>query len=187
MFKRYIVTLVLTALLFTHALAGTFTRNPTANETPDSGQGGLAVTGNINTGHGSTTASRVGAGNQSKTCRWSGFAAGPGGNIVSVLLKFDWSENGSVANGGSNQFRVQYSTNGGGAWTNVFDHLNVTSSTTSSSQVTLSNTQNLTQVQVRDILAASGGDVGDSGSVTASVSNIRIEITTSDGNVIAIM
>lgn len=163
------------------------TRNPTSNTTPDPGQGGNAVTGASNTGHGSTTASQVGAGFEAKSCIWSGFGAGPGGAIISATLKLNWSEDGSITNNGDNGFRVQYSLNGGSSWLNVFDHAGITSPTTSSSAVTLSNTQDLTQVQVRDRLLGIGGDVGDSGSVTASVSDIRIEIRTQDATVITIM
>jgi hypothetical protein len=157
------------------------TKQPTSNTTPDPAQGGIAVTTPSNTGHAATTASQVGAGSQTKSCLWTTIGAGPGGTLTSVTLKVDWSENGAIANGGANGFRIQRSIDGGGAWTDVFNHLNVTSSTTSTSQVALSTSQDLTLVQVRVRLQASGSGVGDSGSVTASVSNIRIEVVTAAG------
>lgn len=158
---------------------------PTANQTPDPGQGGLAVTGNINTGHGSTIATGPISGvGQTKTCIWTGFAAVTG-QIASIRLLLDWSENGTVGLDASNSFRIEYSVNGGGAWTSIFVHSNITSSNSSSSNVVLP-TADPTQVQVRDSLSAEGSDSG-AASVTASVSNIRLEVTTVDGQVIVLM
>src|SRR5262245_5196947 len=126
------------------------TINPTSNTTPDPVQGGSAVTGNINTGHGSTITSS-GPGTVTKSCIWTTFPA-TGGQITSMTLKFDWTEDGAVVVGtgsASNQFRVQYSVNGGGAWTTVFQHDDVTSSTSSNSSVAITLPQDVTQVQVR--------------------------------------
>ena len=160
------------------------TYNPTANTTPDPGQGGSAVSGNINTGHSSTTSSAVNGSSQTKTCVWQTFPAG-GGQVASATLKFDWSENGSINNSANNEFKVEYSINGGGAWTAVFDHTGITSSTTSNSQVSLSAGQDLTAVRVRDsIVATASAGVGNSSSVTASISNIRVELVTVDSQVI---
>lgn len=150
--------------------------NPTTNTTPDTVQGGSAVTSPSNTGHGSTNVLQVGAGSTTKSIIWTAFAPVPGGTLTAVSLKFNWSEDGSIANGGTSGFRVQYSTNGGGAWTTALEHFNVTSPTTSNTTVVLSTSQDLTQVQVRGRLQAGGGGVGDSASLTASVSNIRIEV-----------
>jgi hypothetical protein len=158
-----------------------FTRNPTANETPDTGQGGSAVTGNINTGHGSTTSLRAaGSGTLNRTCRWSGFAASPSGQIALVILKLDWNEDGAIVADGTSEFLIQYTINGGGAWVDIINHDNVVSPASSNSQVVLSNAQDLTQVQVRDRLQAVSSDAPDSGSITADISNIRIEVTTVD-------
>lgn len=162
------------------------TVQPTANTTPDPGQGGVAVTGNTNTGHGSTTATKTGPGTQDKTCIWQTLPAQTG-QISAVNLKFDWSENGSIAGLAGNQFQVQYSTNGGGAWNTVFNHVNITSLTNSSSTVALSTSQDLTQVRVRDFLEGLGGNPGETGSVTASISNIRVEVTLVDGSPVVMM
>src|SRR5262245_8677178 len=97
------------------------TLQPTSNVTPDPGQGGLAVTGNTNTGHASTTASVAGAGSQTKTCKWTAIPAGAG-QIQSVTLKVDWTQNGSTTDGfavTTNQFLIEYSLNGGGAWNSL--------------------------------------------------------------------
>jgi hypothetical protein len=155
------------------------TKNPTSNTTPDAGQGGSAVTSATNTGHGSTSVDA--AGTQIKSCIWTAFGAVTG-QITSVSLKMDWSENGATG-GGTNNFRIQYSTNGGGAWTDIINHSDVTSLTNSSSSVSLSVTQDLTQVQVRDKLLAQTG----SATLTASVSNIRIEALTVDTVVCVMM
>lgn len=163
------------------------TIQPTANTTPDAGQGGIAVTGNVNTGHGSTVTSQAGAGTQTKSCIWTGFPS-VGGPLRSVTLKFDWTETGAVNIGtgsAANEFRVEYSINGGGAWNTVFTHADVVAPTTSSSQVTITLPQDTTQVQVRDRMQATAtADISDSASITTTVSNIRLEVVTVDGALI---
>lgn len=166
------------------------TINPTSNTTPDAGQGGLAVTGNINTGHGSTITSQVGAGTQTKSCIWTAFPV-ISETAVAMTLKFDWSEDGFVNVGtgsAANSFRVQYSINGGGAFTTIFDHTDVTSPTTSSSQVTITIPQDVTQVQVRDRMTATATvDPSDNASITTSISNIRLEVVAVDAAPIVMM
>mgnify|MGYP003578142589 CR=1 FL=1 len=166
----------------------TRTLQPTANETPDTGQGGAAVTGNTNTGHGATTSSQVGAGATSKTCRWSGIGAAPAGSVISITLKADWTENGSITGAGTNLFRIQYSTNGGGAWNTLISHSNVTSASgpTTATQA-LSTSQDLTQVQVRDLIQAAASGGGDSASITGTVANILVEVVLVDGNILVMM
>lgn len=163
------------------------TINPTSNTTPDAGQGGNAVTGATNTGHDLTTVNAPGSVLQTKSCIWTTFTTIPG-QIKSITLKFGWSEDGVLNFGtgsASNSFRVQYSVNGGGAFTTIFDHIDVTSPTTSSSQVAIAIPQDITQIQVRDRLTAVATvDPSDSASITASVSNIRLEIETADGLVV---
>jgi len=165
-----------------------FTYNPTSNVSPDPGQGGLAVVGNINTGHGSTTSSVSGLGTQDRTCKWTAIPAGPGGLITSITLKADWTQNGSL--GGispANLFQIQYSLNGGSSWNTLKSALNITSSSSGTSTQSLSITQSLAQVQVRDLLEAVGNDAGDTAAVTASVSNIRVEVVTVDTTVLGMM
>jgi hypothetical protein len=170
----------------------TLTVNPTSNTTPDPAQGGNAVTGNVNTGHGSTITTQAGAGTATKSCIWTGFpATGDGGAVVSMTLKFDWTEDGSVIVGtgsASNSFRVQYSVNGGGAFTTVFQHADVVAPASSSSSVSITLPQDVTQVQVRDRMQATAtADVSDSASITTSISNIRIEVVTETGQVVVMM
>lgn len=165
------------------------TLNPTSNTTPDPGQGGLAVTGNVNTGHGSTTASAVNAATQTKTCIWQGFSS-VAGNITAINLAFDYSQNGAIVNtsgGSDNTFQVEYSLNGGGSWITAFTHHAIVASQNLSFSVGLSPSQDLTQVRVRDLLRASSFDVGDSVSVTASVSNLRLEVTMPDAQSLLMM
>jgi len=164
------------------------TVNPTSNVTPDPGQGGLAVTGNINTGHSSTTASVVGAGGQTKTCKWTVFPS-VGGQILSVTLKVDWTQNGVTTDGfalTANQFLIEYSLNNGSSWNTLRNAALISSSSSGTATQSLSNAQDLTQVQVRDKLSVTG-DVGQSVSVTASTSQIRLEVTTVDAQVIVMM
>lgn len=166
-----------------------YTYNSTSNTTPDAGQGGNAVTGNTNTGHGSTVTS-VTSGTATKSCIWTTFTA-IGGQILSMTLKFDWTEDGALNVGtgsANNEFRVQYSVNGGGAWISVFTHSDVISPTSSSSSVSITLPQDITQVQVRDRMTATATvDISDSASITTSISNIRLEVLLSEGGLMAMM
>jgi hypothetical protein len=103
------------------------------------------------------------------------------GSRSSVKLFFDWSQNGDVNDGSSNEFRVQYSINGGSNWNTIFDHTGFQDSASNNNeQVTLSNSQDLTQVQVRDLLFTQS-TAEDGSAMTATVSNIRIEVEQSGG------
>lgn len=158
------------------------TRNPTSNESPDTGQGGSAVTGNTNTGHGSTVATSTdGGGNETKTCRWSGFAATPGGQIKSVTLKIGHSSQGDLVGAGpTNAFTLDYTLNGGTNWLSAVSRANFTALQSGTFSVALAVNQDLTQVQARDAIQATTVGLGDSASATASISDIRIEVETVD-------
>src|SRR5262245_30047985 len=159
------------------------TLNPTSNTTPDPGQGGsLAVTGASNTGHASTTATKTGAGSQTKSCLWSGFPSAPAGQILAITLKVDWIQNGSLTDGGvstSNLFEIDYSINGGSTFPLLKQDTLIQSSSSGISSVSLSISQDLTQVRMRDTLTATGV-AGETASVTATASSIRIEVQIAD-------
>lgn len=156
------------------------TYQPTANTSPDPGQGGSAVTTPSNTGHASTVSSVTAPSVQTKTCIWSAFPAG-GGQVQSVTLKLDHTSSGALGNvAHTNSFSVDYSLNNGSSWTNAVNRQTFTASqgpTTFS--VALPVSQDLTQVKVRDSIGAdaSGGGVGTT-SATATISNIKIEVVT---------
>ena len=160
-------------------------RQPTSNETPDSGQGGDAVTGAINTGHDVTvTSDPPTPGSATKSCRWFGFAAVPG-EVLSAKLKLDWTEDGSIPDG-SNSFRIQYSVNGGGAWTDIINHSDISAPDNNSEEVTLPLPLDITQVQVRDRMTAQAATLA--ATVLTSISNIQVEVTVSDvGRLIVMM
>lgn len=165
------------------------TVQPSSNTTPDPGQGGGAVTGATNTGHASTTTTQVGSGTASKTCLWTGFSAAPSGTITSVTLKVDWQQNGSLSDGGvatSNRLAIGYSINGGGAWSTLRDVTQIQSSTSGTSSVSLSTSQDLTAVRVRDSLEAAS-DVGESASITVTISGIQIEVVTQGGQLVVML
>ena len=160
----------------------TFTITPTSFTTPDPGLGGSSVTGASNTGHAATTALGLNGTTVDKTCIWQSFPAA-GGQILGVALKLDWTEDGALTGAGStNQFLIQYSINGGGAWTDIINHSNITSASgPTTASVTLSVSQDLTQVRVRDFLEGHTNDSPRSASVTGTVANIKIEVTIVDG------
>lgn len=163
-----------------------YTYNPTANQSPDATLGGLAVTSPTNTGHASSTASCSDAGgSQSKSCRWFTFPAFTGLK-KSVTLKFDHTTDGALSGpGASNSYQVDYSVNGGSNWTNAVLRQNYAGAqgpTTAS--VTLSATQDLTAVQVRDFFAVSTTDAGESASATATIANVKLEVVTAEVGVL---
>jgi hypothetical protein len=106
-----------------------------------------------------------------------------------VTLKVDHTSSGTLAGPSrNNTFRLQYSTDGGGAWTTAVLRTDFTASqgpTTFS--VALPLTQDVIQVQVRDFIQAS--TVPDSGNVTctATIANILVEVVTIDAAAIVMM
>lgn len=183
---------------------------PTSTQTPDATLGGLAVTSISNTGHASTTTSSVAISNGSdadeKSARWFGLG-NIGGLRVAVNLKVTWVASGSAnasddGIGGSGDsastFIIEYSTNGGGAWNTVVTNTASASSpglpndsftNNSTATMSLSRSQDISQVQVRaDYLTnanASGGP-GNSGSssVDVTVSSIQVEVTLADAQLV---
>jgi len=106
-----------------------------------------------------------------------------------MALKVGFTRTGTLSDGGagtSNQFRLQYSTNSGGAWTTIRDDTLVESSLSGTDTVSLSTSQNLTTVQVRGLVKASGV-IGETATLTATVSDIRIQITQPGANVPIVM
>lgn len=151
----------------------TSTSEPTSRETPDATLGGSQVSAPSNTGHGSTTVSPG-----VKTCRWFAFQ-GANGVVTAITLKITHSSNGTLSGAtAENSFTVSYSLNGGSSWTDAVARTNFTASQSGTFSVALSASQNISQVQVRDNIVASELDVGDTATVSATVSAIRLEITT---------
>jgi len=190
--------------------------SPGANQTPDPGQSGtLGVDGISNTGHGSTltgaSAVDIEASpskniSQAKSARWSSFQGGPSGGIIGLKLKFDWTasgdvdafvDTGGIASARIN-FDIEYSIDGGSSWANALSRSRMVSqsgigektdgiSDGGSVEVVLSSSQNISLVQVRDIMRAnatanapsvSGAEAESSAGVTTSVSNIHLEVET---------
>jgi hypothetical protein len=161
------------------------TVNPTANSTPDVGQGGISVTGNSNTGHDSTVTATANA-LVTKSCIWTGFPSV--GGVASARLKFDWTEAGTVNEGtgfATNEFRIQYSLNGGGVWNTAILHNDVIAPNSGSFDLLLNLPQDISQVQVRDRMQAeASADISDSANITTTVSNIRIEVVTRSAKIL---
>jgi hypothetical protein len=165
------------------------TVQPTANTTPDPGQGGVAVTTPSNTGHASSTAAASGVLDfQQKTCIWSGFSS-VAGQTQSVTLKIDHTSNGNRSGAGaSNSFTLDYSLNNGGAWTNTVTRANMTSSqgpTTAS--ISLPLTQDLTQVKVRDLMSATTTSGGETATAIVTIANIKIEVVQFDATLVLML
>lgn len=174
---------------------------PTAHSTPDPGQGGIAVSGDTNTGHGSTTSSQGDTGETLKTCVWQTFQAVVG-SIIAIDLKYDWQLQGdffltSETGDGSAtvSVEIQYSTNSGGAWTtsrNAFDAGSVVGNDSDSGSippasgsdtVSIPAATPIANIRVRDQISAAltlNGDAAGAADATMTVSNIRLEVQTAD-------
>jgi len=161
---------------------------PTANQTPDATLGGLAVTGASNTGHSSTSAVASNGAFQAKSCRWHTFQS-VSGQIRAITLKFDHTSTGSLIGGGSfNQFEVDYTLNGGGAWTTaVLREAYTFAQGPTTASIPLSATQDISQVQVRDLIVASTTDLGENAAATATMANIKLEVEFFQTGVVAMM
>jgi hypothetical protein len=193
------------------------TRQPTANTTPNQG-GTLAVTGISNTGHSSTVAAASAiassgfgsdSDSQSKSARWSVFQSVIG-LIQEIRLKLEWNASGEAsANdggdggiaGASCGFSIEYTLNGGSSWIPIVSDSAVAGGAGSdsftnnnSANILLSVGQNISQIQVRDLMEAladaTGGEfVGASADaeVAVTISSIRLEIILQDQTRLVVM
>ena len=157
------------------------TKNTTANNNPDPDIGGSAVSSASNTGHGLTQTVSNDGGTTTKSIRWTGFSALTVGLKLSVTLKVDTDTEGVILGGGAgNDYLLEYSVNNGGSWSTLLNRSNFTSQVVQTNSVSLSLTQDLTQVLVRETNFAFSTDPGESGQVASTTSNIRIETVLSD-------
>jgi PA14 domain/NedA-like, galactose-binding domain len=138
---------------------------PTAHQTPNA-PGTLPISASNTDGSASLS---VTASSATATCTWYGFPNVPG-QIVGVRLKMGWSASGSVNGpmGGGGGFSLDAMGGGTSIGGSSF-------SQSSSVDVALSNTQDLTQVQVRMSLNGGAGP-NTTFSGNASIWNIRIEV-----------
>jgi len=158
------------------------TVSPGAYQTPDPGQGGSAVSGPANTGHGNTSVNVAGSTSSDlRTCEWHAFP-NVNGTITSITLKFDWITAGDAyvrtyqpedSGEAYAQFNVEYSLNGGSSWTNAvggladayasgeggYDSRNFASpgwtTSTTPFSVSIPPSTPISQIRVRDRLFAS--------------------------------
>jgi hypothetical protein len=176
---------------------------------------GIINTGHGSTN--TTSAVLVGAGGSdsdadTKSARWSSFQT-VGGQIADIRLKFNWSINGGATASADNldggnassdaSFAIQYSINGGSSWITALVR-NVSASDpgdpsnlindSGSVDISLGAGQAINLVQVRalmdtsaDASAGPSSSADADASITTTVSLIRLEVTTSDGQVIVIM
>jgi hypothetical protein len=184
------------------------TRVATIVETPDPSQGGSGVSGAVAGGHGSTTASASSSGGgsaqtQRKTCRWRNFGPAISG-IVKIVLKYDWSwsvdgsaelggENGSASCSSSYFLGVDVFGNGGASISGPgpVSPDSYSDGDSGSSTIVLPNNTDLSALQLQTELFATaesgipGSEASSSAQTGATVSNIKVEITTDDGAPIA--
>ena len=149
--------------------------SPTAYQTPDSTQGGLGVPA-TNSGHSNVGVTKSNGGFLSRSCRWFGFQS-VSGQIQSVRLKANWNINGLLEGDGENEFIFEYSTNNGLSWTTAVFRSNVTAPASGSVDISLSPSQDLTLVQVRDRLIVRPTEgIGFDAHISGAISLIHIEV-----------
>lgn len=165
-------------------------KQPTSNQSADPGQGGAAVTSPTNTGHASTSTSCGGElCDDFKTCIWTGFQT-VDGSPISKTLKITHTSNGSLSGvTASNTFTLEYSLNGGGAWVTAVSRSDFTTSQGPTVfSVALPVGQDLTQVQVRDLIrSVTDSLLGHTATASATIADIQIEVVTQDSRVITMM
>ena len=148
---------------------------PTGNQTPDAGQGGIAADAANNTS-GSASTNLFGDGiigsSELKSCRWFSFQSPLPPLPLSSALKLTYSGSGSLSGGlVDNNFRLQYTLNGGGAWITILEQTNFNGAIGPTVfSLPLSLAQDLTQIQIRVRESASGFNVGDLASAGFGVS-----------------
>lgn len=178
----------------------------TVNQTPDPGLGSdqTMSVGLTNTGHGANNVQDAGpVVAQLKSCRWSGFPSI--GNVTKILLKFDWEipvggADADNSGGGSASadasFIVSYSTDNGSNFTagltrsvsvSGVDSQSLIGSGSESINIPVAPTS---QIAIRSRLRANAQESGGGdafASVTAQLSDLRLEITTVDGTLLIMM
>jgi len=169
----------------------TTTVTPTSFTTQDPAQGGLPVTGATNTGHANTSVSAAGDDigvSQEKSCLWTGFT-NVSGSPITKTLKITHTSQGSFSGASAtNIFTLEYSLNGGGAWSTAVSRVAMTTSQGPTVfSVALPASQDLTQVRVRDFMQAIAVNIGHSAAADATISDINIEIATQDVQVVILM
>lgn len=158
-------------------------RQPTANQSPDPGQGGLAVTSPSDTGHASSVADCTGElCNDFLTCIWSGFQL-VSGIPTAITLKITHTSSGTLSGvTAANAFTLEYSLNGGASWNTAVSRSNFTSAQGPTVfSVALPVGQDLTQVRVRDLIrAVTDSLLGHTATASATIADIQIEVVTQD-------
>lgn len=145
-----------------------YTRQATSNESPDtSGGGGTAVSSPTNTGH---ALSEANAGDVLKSCRWRNFPSVVGFK-KSITLKLFWEENANLDVG--NFFEVDYSLNGGSSWNLGFIHNNVAAPGSGTFSQSISTSQDIGLIQIRDVFSANGAGTDQ---IFITISNVRLEV-----------
>jgi hypothetical protein len=158
------------------------TLQPTSNTSPDPGQGGASVNSPSNTGHSSTTSSATGdASVTTRSCIWTGFAA-IAVRPSKITLKVQYARNGTLEDPAfvSNTFAIQYSLDGGSVWNDLVSDSDFDFLVSTTAELDFPLTQDTSLVQLRDLIQAFGGEDPPTpltASATATVSNIRLEIT----------
>ena len=160
----------------------TQTVQATRNTTPNPDTGGNAVTGSANTGHAATTCSITGVGLDNKTDKWDLYP-NINGVISAINVKFDWVRNGALGAGTSNGWSVIAGTLGDTE--TAISESNVTGASSGSVNFALSGSRikNPAALFVADSIAATGA-LGQTATLTITISNLALQVTYSDAQLL---
>lgn len=161
---------------------------PTGNTTPWAAIGGEAVTSPTNQGHASSSCvANDGDPFQNKTCLWGPFPSLPAG-AASVKLKASWAYANASHNSpdSENLFQFFYNPTGSSAvgLQSLFAISDASGSDNQTVEATISLSQDMSTLFVMDIISATQITAGFTAQIDVTISNIRVEVTTTDALVI---
>lgn len=156
---------------------------PTVNTSPDPAQGGSAIGTASNTGHTTTSTNASNGASLTRSCVWTTFQS-VAGTISSLNLKAAWSIDGLLEAAGVNEFRFQYTVDGGSNWITTEIRSDVVASASGSENISLSAAQDISLVQMRVRYVASADiGAGVDAQISGAISGIQIDAVTVDNPV----
>lgn len=162
---------------------GVASHRSNAQATPAPGVFGSGTVTNLTAVGHDASAIQTGVGTEDvgMSAQWS-FPVFPAG-ASAVTLKASWSITGTLSGAGAtSQFEINHSTNGGSSWAATVVRSNVNAADSGTISVTLSASQDISQVKVRDLFLCSVLDAGsESAEGTMTFSVLQVEILYPDG------
>jgi hypothetical protein len=168
----------------------TIIRRPTLLTSGDTS--GTAMPGATPTGHGSVTACEPGCGGLAQpSARYHGFSNAGLGGAVKKTLKVDFSYSGNFytfPDPASNHYMLRYSLNNQSTYNSILENIDFNlGNTPVNFSVDLPVNQDLSQIHVGELMEAFQFGSNNGAAVTATISDIRVEVTILDAKPVFIM